>query len=155
MRKHTSGTINPSAIVETSAIRPIMTGMIAPPTIDITRNEDAFLVKRAQVFYSESKDCRNMTDIKKYVEKSATTDVHPNPATTRPIVMTFTVAYAASSLLGRTIRMKTVLPVNLPSQNNPIPPIPSISEACWFAQCWYLFSDIIYEKAVYPVCAAT
>src|SRR4030042_5060073 len=101
--KHTSGTINPRAIVETSAIRPMMTGMIAPPTIDITRNEDAFLVNGPRSFIPRAKIVGNMTDIKKYVEKSETTDVHPNPATTRPIVITFTVAYAARSLLGRTM----------------------------------------------------
>ena len=39
--KHASGTMKPAAIESSSAMKPISTGAIAPPTIDITRYDEA------------------------------------------------------------------------------------------------------------------
>lgn len=42
--KHTSGMVNAADILALSAMHPIVGGAIAPPTMLIMRNEDAFLV---------------------------------------------------------------------------------------------------------------
>jgi hypothetical protein len=48
--KHTIGTVKPTAIRETSAILPIITGQTAPPTIVITSTEEPFFVMPPKVF---------------------------------------------------------------------------------------------------------
>lgn len=63
--KHSSGTINPAAIPETSAIRPIITGHIAPPTIVITSTEDPFLVIPPRSFNPNAKIVGNIMYIQK------------------------------------------------------------------------------------------
>jgi hypothetical protein len=76
-------------MVELSATHPINIGKIAPPTIAITRIEDPFFVRGPRPSIPSANIVGNITDMNFYVNDTATTETHPRPATTRPIVITF------------------------------------------------------------------
>ena len=59
------GAKKPTDILYMSAIQPITGGKTAPPTMDITRMEDAFLVCGPKSFIPKAKMVGNMMDIKK------------------------------------------------------------------------------------------
>ncbi len=59
------GARNPVDIPKLSAINPIMAGNKAPPTMDITINEEAFLVCTPKSLMPNAKIVGNIIDIKK------------------------------------------------------------------------------------------
>ena len=62
-----TGVINPVDIELISEIHPMNGGKIAPPTIAITINEDAFFVCSPNPFIPSAKIVGNMIDIKKKI----------------------------------------------------------------------------------------
>jgi len=63
--KQTRGTEKPKAVLDISEIYPIKTGMIEPPTIDITSMEEAFLVNGPNPLIPRANIVGNIIDIKK------------------------------------------------------------------------------------------
>ena len=63
--KQTIGTVKPTAIRETSAIRPIITGQTAPPTMVITSTEEPFFVMPPRSFNPNAKMAGNIIDMQK------------------------------------------------------------------------------------------
>lgn len=63
--KNGIGAKNPTDILYLSAINPITGGKTAPPTIDITINEDAFFVLGPRSFIPRAKIVGNIIDMKK------------------------------------------------------------------------------------------
>jgi hypothetical protein len=63
--KNGIGAKNPTDILNLSAIRPITGGNTAPPTIDITINDEAFFVLGPRSFIPRAKIVGNITDMKK------------------------------------------------------------------------------------------
>jgi len=59
------GTKKPTLIDEISAIHPINIGKIAPPTIAITRNDEAFFVFSPRSLIPRAKIVGNIIDIRK------------------------------------------------------------------------------------------
>lgn len=122
------GTKNPTAIEEISAIHPMNIGKIAPPTIAITINDEAFLVFSPKSLIPKAKMVGNMIDIRKNTRNKDIIETHPQPKLTIGNKKQQILAYIASILVGFTYRISQ-LPETLPIINNPKPPIPSIKAA--------------------------
>ena len=71
------GAKKPTDIEELSAIQPMNIGKMAPPTIDITIKEDAFLVFSPSPFIPRAKMVGNMMDMKKKIRKSERIENQP------------------------------------------------------------------------------
>src|SRR5579859_1815212 len=65
--KQRPGTIIATAIEERSETRPMITGRMAPPMIDITSSEDPSLASGPSPFSDKAKMVGNMIDMKKLV----------------------------------------------------------------------------------------
>ena len=76
------GTRNPTDMEEISAIQPINIGKTAPPTIDMIKNDEPFLVCDPRSLMANANIVGNMIDIKKKVRNKATTETIPNPPLT-------------------------------------------------------------------------
>lgn len=65
------------AMEEMSAIHPMKIGNMAPPTMDMTRNDEALLVCSPISFIPSEKMVGNMMDIKKKERNSAMIETQP------------------------------------------------------------------------------
>ena len=71
------GAKNPIDMPYLSAIKPIIDGNKAPPTIDITINEAAFLVLSPKSLIPKAKMVGNMIDIQKKITYNAIRETQP------------------------------------------------------------------------------
>ena len=69
-------------MLELSAIQPINGGKTAPPTIDITMKDDAFLVFGPKSLIPRANIVGNIIDIKKKTPYKLIKEIHPRPALT-------------------------------------------------------------------------
>lgn len=76
------GAKKPTDILVLSAMSPMTGGKTAPPTIDITTNDDAFFVFGPRSLIASAKMVGNMIDMKKNTPKRLISDTHPNPVLT-------------------------------------------------------------------------
>ena len=117
------GTKNPIDMDEMSATQPINIGKTAPPTMDIIRNDDPFLVCGPRSFIARAKIVGNIMDIKKKIRNNATTETIPSPALTTGNNNTHISEYIANNFTGATKRI-IQLPDKRPIKNSDIPPNP-------------------------------
>src|SRR5450432_3005647 len=84
-------------------------GTIAPPTIDMIRNDAAFLVFAPRFLTPSAKMVGNMIDIKKEIEISAMIETPPLPETTTRQSATLMIAYNVNKCRAATRFMNRVL----------------------------------------------
>ena len=126
--KHASGSMNPTDILA-SPISPISTGAMAPPTIDIMRNDDAVLVCSP---CNPERDMENMVGnmmlSNRYVRHKAAIPYVPLDNIVTAMHATAPMEHAVIIVAGRILRINAD-PSNLPVMKSPIPPNDSISAA--------------------------
>lgn len=71
------GARKPTDIELLSAIHPMNGGKTAPPTIDITMNDEAFFVFGPKSFIPSAKIVGNVMDMKKKIRYKAITESYP------------------------------------------------------------------------------
>ena len=85
-----------------SEIHPINGGNTAPPTMDMTMKDEAFLVCGPKLLIPRAKMVGNMIDIKKKTPYNAIMDINPNFPLTTGSNTRHASEYTASSVVGFT-----------------------------------------------------
>src|SRR5882672_12959617 len=93
------------------------TGMRAPPTIDMMRNDEARLVRGPRPWTASAKMVGNMIDMKKKSARSAWSETPGIAATTTRQRATLMAAYSVRSLRGAIQVMRSV-PTNRPAMKS-------------------------------------
>jgi len=92
-KKHPNGMKNAIDIDTVSAMYPIKTGAMAPPTIDIIRNDDALLVCSPNPLMANAKIVGNMIDSQRKQRKKLLTPSIPEVKIAEIIAMLAQTAY--------------------------------------------------------------
>lgn len=120
--------MNPAAM-EVSPSSPISTGETAPPTIDMTRYDEAVFVPSPRMSARARENIvGNMTLSKRYVRQRAAMPAVPEQRITRTMHIAAPDEHAAIITAGRTVRIATE-PRRRPIMKSPMPPKESISAA--------------------------
>lgn len=113
-----------------SAIYPIRTGAIAPPTIDMIKNEEALLVCSPNPLMDKAKIVGNMIDSHKKHKKKLLTPAIPDVKIASIIANVAPRAHTINTFSARILLMIQLPPIR-PTVNNPIPTNESQRDASW------------------------
>ena len=112
-----------------SPISPMSTGDTAPPTMDITKYDEAVLVPSPRMSFSAIENIvGNITLSKRYVRHSAAMPAGPEQKITSTMHTTAPAEHTVIITAGRTERIITE-PIRRPAMNSPMPPNDSIRAA--------------------------
>ena len=113
-----------------SAMYPIKTGAMAPPTIDIIRNDDALLVCSPNPLMANAKIVGNMIDSQRKQRKKLLTPSIPEVKIAEIIAMLAPKPHTIRTF-SASILLIIQLPPMRPTVNNPMPTNESQMEASW------------------------
>ena len=111
-----------------SAMAPISTGAMAPPTIDMMRNDEALLVLLPVFLSASAKMVGNMIDSHRKQHSSPYHPAFPGSRITAAILATAPTAHAVSTFSALTERIIQLPPMR-PAMKSPMPPNDSHTDA--------------------------